>query len=164
MFTSQGSIRQSLVSVRTVRGHQDQAFPFLLFAGLPSIVHTYVHTVHTNNTRMHTENLQVGLGMQRGSSSSAGSAHTYTHIQKKKHPPPVLCSMPEQAAPAPDAAVVFSADNLLPRMPALSFWKNSAICGPSRSGSRCPHADYVIKSFGAWFGMRASRYLESFFV
>ena len=75
---------------------------------------------------MHGENLQVGLGMQHGSPSPPGSTcthtHTYTHTHKQaqeNNTPLVPCSMSEQAAP--DTAVAFPADNLLPWMPALSF-------------------------------------------
>lgn len=98
----------------------------------------HTHTIHTILT--HAENLQLGLGMQSGTSSPPRSTHT--HIQKKT--PPVPLSMPEQAAPAPDTAVVFSADNLLPRMPALSFCKNFSHLW-ALSVREPPHADYRIK-------------------
>ncbi len=76
--------------------------------------------------------------------------HTLTHTQDhtRTHSPPVPFSMPMQPAKAPDAAVVFSADNLLPRTPALSVCINFAIYEPSWSESLFPHADYGIKVHG----------------
>lgn len=41
-------------------------------------------------------------------------ATAHTHPYSQEPPPP----MPEKGAPAPDTAVVFSADNLLPKIPA----------------------------------------------
>lgn len=100
--------------------------------------------------------------------------HAHTHTEQKKTTPPVPCSMPEQAAPAPDAAVVFSADNLLPRMLALSFCKNVSHLRALlvREPLYCPHADYRIKVHGGmlWHRdnclymkmifLRVSQYLE----
>lgn len=46
-------------------------------------------------------------------------AITHTHLLTEETPTPHgSCSMPEKGAPAPDTAVVFSADNLLPQIPA----------------------------------------------
>lgn len=107
----------------------------------------------TYNTHMHTENLQVGLGMQRGSSSPPESTHTHTYYRGKKKTTP--CS----PAPCPSrqlqTQLLFSLQTTcyLGRQLCL-FVKNSAIYGPSWWESLCPHADYRIKVHGCtiWHG------------
>lgn len=86
------------------------------------MVHTYVHTTHTTLTRI-PKTSKLGEECSVGALRHPGP-HTYRKKEEKKKTPPVPRSMPEQAATTPDAAVVFSADNLLPRMPALSFCEN----------------------------------------
>jgi len=52
--------------------------------------------------------------------------------------------MPKQAATAPDTAVVFSANNLLPWMPKSQRWDQMV---PSFAEILCPFTGYHITGF-----------------
>lgn len=85
------------------------------------VAYTHIHTAHTH-IQAYRELPSCVKNVAWELVADSVRTHTYTHKcsdKKKKKTPPVPCSMPEQAAP--DAAVVFSADNLLPQMPALCY-------------------------------------------
>lgn len=103
-----------------LRDQQHHLFLFPHFAGCPSIVHTLTYS--TYSAHMHVKNLQVGLGMQRGSSLPPGCSCARTH---GKHP---LSDW--VGSLSWDTAVVFCADNLLPKMPALCFCEKFQPYGP----------------------------------
>lgn len=107
--------------------------PFLLFAGYMSTVHNV-----TCNTLLHSENLQVRNAKWQLFGTRV-QAHTHSHTEET---PPVPHTMPGQAAP--DTAVVFSADNLLPSLPALSFCQNVSHVW-ALLVRELPRAEYRIK-------------------
>lgn len=100
---------------------------FLLIAAYLSVAHTQ----HTRVTQV-TENLQVGLGMQSGSSSPPGSKHSHTHTHTEKILPRYPLSRPEQ--PQLQAQLLFSLQTTCSLVCQLClFVKMSAVYGPSRS-------------------------------
>lgn len=85
-----------------------------LVATLPG----YTYARNTYNACMVTEDLHAGVkNAAWGLVATWFHVHTQTCTPKKKGKKKnIPCSMPKQADPAPDTAVVFSADNLLPRI------------------------------------------------